>query len=902
MNTAPAGSWRCPACGSSRDPSLPDALCARCLLDAALSSEDIEEISRGDEYQTDTFTRRRIGRYWLTGEIARGGAGIVYRAWQDDLGREVALKVPTHERLETREARERFRREAELMAGLDHPGILPVYEVGEHDGLPFYSMKLAEGGNLAQRVAALHRRFRQVAELLASIARAVAYGHERGVLHRDLKPSNIVIDAAGRCLLTDFGLARRMKVDSTLTGVDALIGTPRYVAPEVLTTAGANLTAAADVYGLGAILYELLTGQAPFAELTPLQILQQIAARRPTAPRRIDAKIPAGLETICLRCLEKRPGDRYPSAAAFAEALEHWQRGSPSRLRRRLQRLAPRVLPSRRRAWAWGALASLLAATVAVALLFEHYREYWSTPDPRIATRTLAVLPADLPHPPPVELAAVRTISNRLQGMHALDVLPAAQVLAHAQRQDFPPPSLLRGMELGAFVQVKVRSEGPDAPVRVRAFDALRQEILWQGETRDGNIDELAKQLRAALEARRRHPPPEARVPRAALAADVRGGKLFNRLEAGTNDAAIEAFQQAIAIDPGFALAHADLSGAYTQRAKRFGGAAFWNETAISEAERAISLDPSSASAWDSLALTYFYRGWLQRATATYLRARALGGPEDYMLAHLEYANGHFDESFRLFRQNLEFSSRWAANLYWAAEPLFTVGELDAGERWMRAAIAAEPHAGKRQLMEAEIARYRGDFGRCRKLAEPLDPDLVSGGTASANDYARMCAEQQHDWTGALALLRHDIQHYQQGTGDLYLDNPLLEQAVLLRQLGRNAEAAELLAAAKRKEQAAIDSGREYFQTCLRMAAILRMQGDTEGAYRMLDRATAQGLTSNTRTEGDYEFLPFQGDARFAAWQKASRAKVAVMRRHIQQMLKQPGYRPTAAEASTRGA
>lgn len=898
MNTAPADSLRCPACGSLRDSSLPDALCARCLLDAALSPESVEGAFPDDEYPATTFTRRRIGRYWLTGEIARGGAGIVYRAWQDDLGREVALKMLVQERLETKEARERFRREAELMAGLDHPGILPVYEVGDHEGLPYYSMKLADGGNLAQRIAALHGRHREIAELLASIARAVAYGHERGVLHRDLKPSNIVIDAAGRCLLTDFGLARRIKVDSTLTGVDVLIGTPRYVAPEVLTTAGADLTAAADVYGLGAILYEMLTGQPPFAELTPLQILQQIAARRPIAPRRIDAKIPAGLEAICLRCLEKRPGDRYSSAAAFAEALEQWQRGAPS-LGRRLQALTQGALPSRRRAWAWGALASVLVMAAAAALLFEHYREYWSTPDPRVATRKLAVLPADLPHPPSIELAAVRAISSKLQEMHALDVLPADNVLRHAQRQDFPQPSLLRGIDLGAFVQVKVRSDGPHSPTRVRALDALRQEIIWQGE--DGNIDELARQLRGALEARQRRPPPEARVSRAALAADLRGAALFLRLEARSNDAAIEAFQQAIAMDPGFALAHADLSVAYTQRAKRFGGASFWNDTAISEAERATSLDPSSASAWDSLALTYFYRGWLKRAIATYRRASALGAPEDFMLGILQYGSGHFDESFGLLRQNLEFSAHTTSNLYWAAEPLIAAGEINAGERWMRAAIAAEPHPGKRRLMEAEIARYRGDFRHCRELAGPLEPDLVSGGTASANDYARICAEQQHDWTGALRLLQHELQHYASGTGDIYLENPMLERAVLLRQLGRDAEAARALVEAKGREQAAIDSGSEFFGPFLRMAAILRMEGDTDGAYRMLEQATSRGLTSNARTEGYYEFLPFRGDARFNAWQKASRAKVAVMRQQIQRMLKQPGYQPTVAAAATRG-
>jgi len=895
-NSTSAEASRCPACGNLRDPSLPDALCARCLLDAAFL-EDPSVSRDGGEERATAFARRRIGRYWLTAEIARGGAGIVYRAWQDDLGREVALKMLTPERLETKEARDRFRREAELMAGLDHPGILPVYEVGEHEGLPYYSMKLAEGGNLAQRVPSLHGRYGEIVDLLVPIARAVAYGHARGVLHRDLKPSNIVIDAAGHCLLTDFGLARRMQVDSTLTGVDALIGTPRYVAPEVLTTAGSNLTAAADVYGLGAILYELLTGQAPFAELSPLQILQQVATRRPVAPRRIDAKIPAELETICLRCLEKRPTDRYPSAAAFADALEKWKRDSSPSFHRRLQHLTQRVLPSRRRAWAWSAMALLVAGSSATIALLLHYRDYLSTPDPRVATRTLAVLPADLPRPSPAELAAARAISTKLQGLRALDVLPFEAVLRQVQEKDFPQGALQRGGVLGAFVQVKVGADGTDSSsVRVRAVDGLRQEILWQGSAKAGDLDGLVARLRTALEAKRQRAPSEARAPRAAVAAYLRGDWLYSHLENGPNDAAVEKFQQAIEIDPGFALAHAGLSAAYAERAKRFGGAAFWSETAISEAERAINLEPSLPEAWHVLGIAYYYKGWNTRALATFRRGSAVGFPEDGILAVLVYQLGHFDESLELRLRDLEFSARGSLSYYWVAQPLIAVGEIDAGERWMRIAIASEDEAPERQLMEAEIARYRGDFARCRKLAEPLDPDLISGGTYSANDFARICAEQQHDWSGALRLLQHELQHYASGTGDTNLGDPMLEQAVLLRQLGRDAEAAPALATARRKEQAAIDGGEEHFEPYLRMAAILRMEGDQDGAYRMLDSAAAHGLTSNVRTEGYYGFLPFQGDTRFAAWQKASRSKVAAMRQRIEAILKQADYQTLASE------
>jgi len=250
-DAAEADKSHCPECGNRLDASQTDGLCARCLLAAALEAEQGALAAGNGETESlhamGVPFDSRVGRYELREEIDRGGVGVVYRAWQADLKREVALKMLLPSRLETPDARSRFRREAELMASLDHPAILPVYEVGEQDGQPYYSMKLAEGGNLASRIAALHGKYRESARLVATIARGIGYAHDHGVLHRDLKPSNIVFDASGQCMVTDFGLARLLAVDSSLTGSDVLIGTPRYVAPEMVTTSGARLTAWSSV-------------------------------------------------------------------------------------------------------------------------------------------------------------------------------------------------------------------------------------------------------------------------------------------------------------------------------------------------------------------------------------------------------------------------------------------------------------------------------------------------------------------------------------------------------------------------------------------------------------------------------------------------------------------------------
>jgi tetratricopeptide (TPR) repeat protein len=890
MNEVPVGrEVRCPACGATYDASLPDGLCARCLLTFALEDEfgagKGEPDSKAGSDDAAPGVHRRIGRYQLREEIDRGGVGIVYRAWQADLKREVALKMLLPARIETTDSLNRFRREAELMAGLDHPGILPVYEVGEHDGVPYYSMKLAEGGNLATHIPALRGKFSECARLVAVLARAINYAHGRGVLHRDLKPSNIVFDAGGQCMVTDFGLARRLAVDSSLTGIDALIGTPRYVAPEVLTTPGAQLTAAADVYGLGAIFYELLSGRAPFADLTPVQILQQIAVRRPRAPRQFDETIPAELEAICLRCLEKRPGDRYASADALAHALERWLTLPARGAARWRDRLAVRPLPSRRRVLMRVFAIGCALVLAAIALSIELARRAGPpVPDPRVATRTLVVLPIDLPTPPPAELAAARALSARLQGTQPLNVAAIEPALERARATDFPSSDLQRGMTLGALVQVQVLAVDASPLLRVRAIDVLRDDLLWQGQANAADIDGLVHDLGAALEVSRRTPTPETELPRAALAALARGAELFSHFDETANDAAIDAFKQAIAIDARFALLHARLARAYSQRGFRFGGAAFWLDSAIEEAERAARLDPTLGMASKALGYAYYAKGWWQRSTEAYQHALALGA-FDTDLPLNYYAVSRFDESFRLYRRSLDFATHNSMFAYLAAQVLFALGASDASEHWMRIGITREPHAGKRRLMEAEIASHRGDYARCRALADGLDPDLVSGGFGSAGGIERNCAEHVRDWPAALASLEHEKQHYANGTGDLGNSGPELEEAVLLVQLGRDVEVAPLLARARRSAQAAIDGDSEDPEKFLGMATALRLGGDTDAAYRMLDRAFTHGLTINASNDGSIEFVPFQKDARFAELRKASLAKVAEMRERVEKTL-----------------
>jgi serine/threonine-protein kinase len=277
--------------------------------------------------------------YEILGELGRGGMGVVYQARQKDLGRVVALKMILAGAHAGPSDRERFLAEARNLARLQHPHIVQVHEVGETpspDGqaagastLPFFSLEFVEGGSLDRRLAGTPQVPRHAAALVETLARAVHYAHRQGIVHRDLKPANVLLTPDGTPKVTDFGLARYLGDTSGRTDTGAVLGTPSYMAPEQAAGQSKAVGAAADVWALGAILYECLTGRPPFKGASVLETLDQVCTREPVPPRQLQPGVPRDLETIALKCLQKEPRKRYASAEALAEDLRRFLAGEP---------------------------------------------------------------------------------------------------------------------------------------------------------------------------------------------------------------------------------------------------------------------------------------------------------------------------------------------------------------------------------------------------------------------------------------------------------------------------------------------------------------------------------------------------------------------------------------------
>ncbi|HMC26343.1 MAG TPA: serine/threonine-protein kinase, partial [Verrucomicrobiae bacterium] len=514
----------------------------------------------------------QLGDYELLEEVGRGGQGIVFRARQKSLNRTVAVKVISLGQWASKTHLKRFRLEAEAAARLEHPGIVPIHEVGERDGSCYFSMKFVEGGQLDEVIRRAPMPTRQAVELIVKVARTVHYAHEHGILHRDIKPGNILLDAKGEPHLTDFGLARLVETESTVTRTLEMLGTPSYMAPEQAVGNNAAISSVTDVYGLGAVLYQLLTGQPPFAGGTTYETIKLLLDTEPRQPRLLNPKIDHDLSTICLKCLEKDPKRRYSSALTLAEDLERWLRHEPIQARRA-------GIFARGRKWVRRNPTSALLAASLIALVATAGWIVWKSEFIHpLATSGVAVLPFENLSGNPDNGYFANGIQEEI--LTRLATIADLKVISRTSTQQYQSkPRNLReiAMQLGVanILEGSVQKAAEQVRVNVQLVNAQTDSHLW-ADTYDRKLtdifgieSEIAKRIADSLQAKLTGREKQTLAvkptnnPEAydaylrGLAFEARNGAWIDLLMK-----AIGFYEQAVQLDPKFALAWARLSRA----------------------------------------------------------------------------------------------------------------------------------------------------------------------------------------------------------------------------------------------------------------------------------------------------------------------------------------------------
>jgi serine/threonine-protein kinase len=514
----------CRKCGAEIFADAPEGLCTACLFETGLilfaqesvagvgdpGTSDGERSADNKKIPRSAKTFADFGDYELLEVIGRGGQGVVYRARQKSLNRTVALKVIGLGHWATDGHLKRFRREAEAAASLDHSSIVPIYEVGERDGSCYFSMKLIEGGQLDDVSKREPISIRQAVELIAKVARTVHYAHEHSILHRDIKPGNILLDQKGEPHLTDFGLARLVETESTVTRTLEVLGTPSYMAPEQAVGNNSAVGTASDVYGLGAVLYQLLTGHPPFAGGTTYETIKLLLDTEPRQPRLWNSKIDRDLSTICLKCLEKDPNRRYTSALALAEDLEHWLKHEPI-LARRTGPFARGKKWVRRNPTSALLAASLIALAAAASWIISK-----SELIRRPLTTGIAVLPfenlSDEKEHAFFADGLQDDILTKLAKIADLKVISRSSVMQYRGKQDVR--QIANALRVSHVLEGTVRRFGGKLHVNAQLVDARTNEDIWADEyDRELNdvfaietevAQSIANRLRAKVTARER--------------------------------------------------------------------------------------------------------------------------------------------------------------------------------------------------------------------------------------------------------------------------------------------------------------------------------------------------------------------------------------------------------------
>jgi serine/threonine protein kinase/tetratricopeptide (TPR) repeat protein len=719
----------CERCGAEIVAGAPAGVCTACLFETGLdllANDDQEAKDRKQARQSNgAMTSEKVlsdfGDYQLLKEIGRGGQGVVYRARQKSLNRTVALKVIGLGHWATEAHLRRFRLEAEAAASLNHPCIVPIYDIGERDGSCYFSMGLVEGGQLDQVIEQEPMPPRRPAELIAKLARTVYYAHEHGILHRDIKPGNILLDAKGEPHLTDFGLARLADTESTVTRTLEVLGTPSYMAPEQARGNDEKITNATDIYGLGAVLYQLLTGHAPFSGGTTYETVRLLLETEPRQPRLLNPKVDRDLATICLKCLEKDPQQRYPSALALAEDLERWLKHEPIHARRTSPLVRGEKWVRRKPAIAAVIVLSLALVTAVGVIVWK------SDFIPSPATTTgIAVLPFESLSSNKDDASFADGVQDdlltKLANIADLKVISRTSVMEYRGKRN--TRDIGHALQVSHVLEGSVRRTGTQLHINAQLIDARTDTHVWAKQY-DGDLKEIfaiqseiaqrvAEKLHAKIsdaEEKAIKQPPTAdltafdlytRAKNLLLAATFRGTMRANLLQA------VDLLNEAVVRDPSFLQAYSQLAWAHDQL-YWFGFDHTAARLALAEAavQAASRLFPDAGETHLARAQN-LYRGYLDYDGALSeleLARRTLpNDPRIFQLTgYIQRRQGHWEESTRNLERAVELDPR---NLYSLQQIAVTYGYLRRYSEQRSAydrALAVHPNDVETKVLRAFV-------------------------------------------------------------------------------------------------------------------------------------------------------------------------------------------------------
>jgi serine/threonine protein kinase/tetratricopeptide (TPR) repeat protein len=847
----------CRKCGVEILIDEPEGLCVICVLETSLGMlESVGQAADSAEMPAE------LGDYKLVEEIGHGGQGSVYRARQKGLNRIVALKVIGIGRWATKAHLKRFRLEAEAAASLDHPCIVPIYEIGESDGSCYFSMKLIEGGPLDEAVKRQLMPVRVAAELIAKLARTVQYAHEHGIVHRDIKPGNILLDAKGEPHLTDFGLARLAETESDATRTIDVLGTPSYMAPEQARGNKAEITSASDVYGLGAVLYHLLTGHPPFAGGTTYETVRLVLESEPRQPRLLSPKVDRDLSTICLKCLEKDPNRRYASALALAEDLERWLRHEPI-LARRAGVLTKGNKWLRREPLAAALIASLVALAAVVG-----WNLWKSELLRRQPTTGIAVLPFENLSNDRDDASFADGVQDdlltKLANIADLKIISRTSVMQY--RGERNTRQIGDALRVSHILEGSVRKTGAWLHINAQLIDARTDSHIWAKQY-DGDLkdmfaiqSEIAQKVAHQLHAK--VSPAEKLAIERAPTANLTAFDLYSRAKnllltsSFTNSRranllkSADLLNQAVTHDPSFFQAYCQLAYTHDQL-YLFGDDHTPTRLALAEGaiQAAFRLRPDAGEARVARA-EHLYRGYLDYEGA--LAELEVAGktlrndPRIFELkGYIKRRQGKQEEALRSLKRAIEFDPRNVLTLQQIAISYYGLRRYaEEKSAWDRA-LAIVPDDVRMKVERAGVEyQWRADTQPLHRLIDSIRATKPAAVQSIADAWLTCVLAERNALAAKSALIAPGTIPFSDGVVQL---NRAFLQGLIARMTNDDTQARAAFTAARSEQEKTTQSQPNYGPALCVLGLIDAALGRKEEALREGRRAV--------------ELLPMEKDA-----------------------------------------